>query len=200
MKRNWNTTLSRLRPQRMPILSDRRSASCVIQGAQPYLCLAAATNGEQPATFAWLAPWTARTFAELVHHKDVLLPAEQKVDEIDEDFINRIKHLAFNLLLFLSQAPIEYMPTTVLRKARQEGKHLRPSLCRARFVGSCQIRPLRPHIDYAPTGRHVAAHWKAGSWRKVPCGPHRSERKLTWVEPYPVGELRDELLYDQVPN
>jgi hypothetical protein len=157
------------------------------RGDQRCLCLATSTDSHKPASFVWVSAWTQDTLSQLINDQP---QTEFPHDDTDEDFLRRIRHLAFSILLFLSQTPIEYTPATILRKERQEGKHLLPALCKARFVGDAQRRPLRPHIKYEPTGRHVAAHWKAGSWRRIPCGPRHSERKLTWIEPYPVGELR----------
>jgi hypothetical protein len=136
------------------------------RGDQPCLCLGAATDGPQPATYIWLSAWSEHTLEALVKNEDAVLHTECKVDDTDEDFLRRVRHLTLSILLYLSAVPIEYEPV-VLRKERQEGHHLKPALLRARFVGSSQIRPIRVHVrrsDHQPGEQHRAAHVTSGHW------------------------------------
>jgi hypothetical protein len=124
------------------------------RGDQPCLCLGASTDGHKPAGFVWVSAWSEHTLEALL--KDAVLQTDaQSLDDTDKGFLRRIRHLAFSILLFLSQMPFEYEPE-VLRKERKEGDHLKPALLRARFVGASQVRPIRKtHTANRMTGRHL---------------------------------------------
>lgn len=117
---------------------------------------------------------------------DLASPLPQ--DEKDTLLINRLEHLVLNVLLFLSAAPLEYQPEQVIRHPRQDGKHRTPGLIAARFVGQVAIRPIRSEPGLKsptnPTGRHSAAHWVSGHWKRQVHGIGRAQRKLIWIMPY----------------
>lgn len=103
----------------------------------------------------------------------------------------RLKHLALNILLFMSSAPSESEPPAELRKPRLVGDRFVSGLYKARFVGDSQRKTLKgkPEIiaeKMPKVGSHSAhaAHWVAGHWRQQPHGPKSSLRKLTWIRPY----------------
>jgi hypothetical protein len=132
----------------------RRINQLCYQGNQPVLCLAASTDGHKPASFIWISAWSEHTLEALL--KDAVAQTDaQSLDDTDKGFLRRIRHLAFSILLFLSQMPFEYEPE-VLRKERKEGDDLKPALLRARFVGASQVRPIRKtHTANRMTGRHL---------------------------------------------
>jgi hypothetical protein len=113
-------------------------------------------------------------------------------DELDTDFSNKVLFLALNILLFLSSIPIEYDSQTALRKPRTEGTRLIPGLYPAKFIGQSQLRASSKqptHVAaHLPTGKHLAAHWRAGHWKRQPFGPKHSDRKLVFILTYHVGD------------
>src|SRR5271166_5176082 len=90
-----------------------------------------------------------------------------------------------------SMERLQYEPAAI-RKAKMEGKHMITGLFPAKFVGQQQIRATKKptHVASLPTGKHTAAHWAAGHWKRQPYGPGRTERKLIWILSYPTGEYR----------
>jgi hypothetical protein len=126
------------------------------------------------------------------HNVDKQLSSPYESSDTDDRFCEKILHLALNILLFLGSMPAEYQPETVLRKPRLEGSHALPGLYAARFVGRSQLRPDRAksahRADSALPGRHLAAHWRCGHWKRQAFGPGRAERKYIWLQPYQTGE------------
>jgi hypothetical protein len=177
----------------------RRINQLCYHGTQPVLCLGGATTGEQPATVAWIAPWSPDTLTRLVNNSD---KSGRKYDQTDADFLHRTKHLATSILLFLSQVPIEYTPAVIVRGKRHEGRHLIPALHRARFVGSCQVRPISVkrvrQTDHEPSGLYRAAHLTCGHWKRTVCGQHYSQRKLVWISSYRTSDHKETTKYATV--
>lgn len=143
-------------------------------------------------------PWGAIKLAE--SHGitgDLHSPMDQ--DDADRKLLNRLEHLIFNVLLYLSMVPEDSEAKVIHRDKviRKENlRHLQPALLEARFVGQQEFRapalvPSRTGMN--PAGgpmRMVAAHWVCGAWRRVPYGPKHSLRRLTWIRPYATGEFR----------
>lgn len=46
--------------------------------------------------------------------------------------------------------------------------------------------------DGSAPGHEVAAHWRRGHWRRHPCGPGLSQRRLIWIRPVLVRQDRGE--------
>jgi hypothetical protein len=140
------------------------------------------------AASTMLEQQSIRNLMEQMHDE---LDSPVKSDELDIDFQYKILALAINILLFLSSVPSEYEPKEleVIRKPRLEGKSIMSGLYPARFVGQSQLRPTNKpsHIASASTGKHLAAHWAAGHWKRQPYGPKLAERKLIWISPYHTG-------------
>jgi hypothetical protein len=116
-------------------------------------------------------------------------------DASDRAMLSRLEHLCLNILLFLSGDPEYYQPDWgVVRKASPPtSRELKPELVRARFVGEMQRRPLiLERKPSRPTGRHLIAHWRSGSWRRQHYGPKWSQTKTIWVQPYCVGKTHEE--------
>jgi hypothetical protein len=123
-------------------------------------------------------------------HGKLATPFES--DELDTDFSNKVLFLAINILLFMSSVPIEYESTTAFRKPKTEGTRLIPGLYPAKFIGQSQLRPsskqAAPTAGHLPTGKHLAAHWRAGHWKRQPFGPKQVDRKLVFILTYHVGD------------
>jgi len=109
-------------------------------------------------------------------------------DESDDHLMDRMEHLAVNILLFMGSVPLEYDPekSELLRKPRQVNDRLIPALWAAKFVGRSQYRPSqKPHYHQATfTGRKLPQMWRAGHWKRQHFGPKYGESKLIWIEPY----------------
>jgi hypothetical protein len=108
-------------------------------------------------------------------------------DETDDALMDRMEHLAVNILLFMGSVPLEYEPTEApIRKIRQVNDRIIPALWSAKFVGRSQYRPSqKPHYHQAQfTGRKMPKHWRAGHWKRQHFGPKWGESKLIWIEPY----------------
>lgn len=136
--------------------------------------------------YALTKPWgQLRVSDYLAVSGDLRCPLRQ--DDKDKALLNRLEHLVLNVLLFLSATPLEYQAEQVLRHPRQNGKHNVPGLVAARFVGQVAIRPIRQTEGLkstVPTGRHTAAHWVSGYWKRQPYGSGNQQRKLVWIMPY----------------
>jgi hypothetical protein len=109
-------------------------------------------------------------------------------DESDDHLMDRMEHLAVNILLFMGSVPLEYDPqqNELLRKPRQVNDRLIPALWAAKFVGRSQYRPSqKPHYHSATfTGRKLPQMWRAGHWKRQHYGVKYGESKLIWIEPY----------------
>jgi hypothetical protein len=109
-------------------------------------------------------------------------------DEADKHFLLKVQHLMLNVLLFLSSTD-EYEPLYVLRTASPNPAKPQGELVKARFVGDVRVRAVRvgelpkPRV-LQPAGRHHAAHWVSGHWKRVVYGVGRSQRRLQWIQPY----------------
>lgn len=157
--------------------------------------------------------WVGQTVYARIMHWDNLRITNSCVsaeDDTESALLARLERLTLNILFFLSATPFEYEPE-IVRKPQVAGQHTIPGLFRAVFVGQSQIRAIQKHRTAPPeiasastetstsaaaSARHVAAHWRAGAWRRVAYGPRHSLRQLRWIQPYrtsgmdtePVGE------------
>jgi hypothetical protein len=157
---------------------------------KPGLCISTALDRPDHAAFGQTAygvvkPWGDIRLGDYRAVSGSLATAFPS-DDVDQGLLNRLEHLVLNVLLFLSATPLEYTPEHILRKPRTEGSRLIPGLLAARFVGQCQLRPIREEAKTvsAPTGRQVAGHWVCGAWRRVAYGPKATLRRLQWIQPY----------------
>jgi hypothetical protein len=137
-------------------------------------------------------------YARIIEPNDS--PSSFAHNDDERVLLAQLENLTWNVLAFLSLAPIEYEPERIERKARTEGEHLIPALIRARFVGESQLRAIRrPKVASPPDKTTTASeresvtiprslHWTAGHWRKQVCGVGRAERRLTCVQPYRAGK------------
>jgi hypothetical protein len=116
----------------------------------------------------------------------------------NNDLVGDGRTLVANILVFLGTLPeqeereIEIVPA---RTFRQNGKdHSLPALFEARWIGRQTTFVNRPpRADGAPTGKHIAAHWRRGHFKRQPYGPLRLQRKISWIGPYHVGNHEDAL-------
>jgi hypothetical protein len=117
-------------------------------------------------------------------------------DETDDELMDRMEHLAVNILLFMGSVPLEYEPEKkdLIRKLRQVNDRLIPALWAAKFVGRSQYRPSqKPHYHSAQfTGKKLPQHWRAGHWKRQHYGVKWGESKLIWIEPYQTLGLPEE--------
>ena len=114
-------------------------------------------------------------------------------DEADRRFLKKLEHLVLNVMLFLSSQPEEYEPFHVVRTASLNPSKLQGELVAARFVGQVRARVVGEAPKSKPvqhTGRHLAAHWVSGHWRRIVHGPGRVGRRLQWIQPYQTTELK----------
>jgi hypothetical protein len=108
----------------------------------------------------------------------------------------RIKHLALNILLFLSSSPedFKFLPE-VVRPPGHKGKRFVSGLYQARFIGDSQRIKVKkePQIIASKTlaGSAHAAHWVAGHWHTFLIGKGRLEPRLQWVQPYKTGNKEE---------
>jgi hypothetical protein len=114
------------------------------------------------------------------------------IDDLDQRLAAQIDSLVLNILLYMSEVPIEqeHEPKE-LRKPKVEGKRFISGLYTGRFVGDLQLlSKLRPQEEAEPTGRHLPGHW-----RRQAHGPGWAKHKLIWILPYrKTGET------DEKPN
>lgn len=115
-------------------------------------------------------------------------------DEIDDAFVSNMLRLAVNILLFLSQVPIEKQSETsdVIRPPKQEGKRLITGLYKAKFMGETHMRvynPSKPRTG-EPTLTHVKldSQWRSGHWKRIWYGHKKGEWRFQWIPLYGTGE------------
>jgi hypothetical protein len=133
-------------------------------------------------------PWGAVKFGQYRAIKGSLMSPISK-DESDDKLIARLEYLILQVMLYLGAYPIEYTSQRMIRPMKREGKNVIPGLFDAHFVGQSQLRAYRPSEPTAkmvskPTGKHVAAHWVAGHWKRVTFGKGGAERRLQWIMTY----------------
>jgi len=114
------------------------------------------------------------------------------IDDLDQRLVAQIDSLLLNILLYMSEIPVEHEPKE-LRKPKVEGKRFISGLYPARFVGDLQLRSKpRPREEAEPTGRHLPGHWRSGHWRRQAHGPGWAKHKLIWILPYRTSRETDE--------
>jgi hypothetical protein len=102
----------------------------------------------------------------------------------------RVKHLALNILLFLSSSPENFRLLEPIRAPKTKGKRFISGLYPAKFVGDSQRMKVRvqPNViapKPASSGSAHAAHWVAGHWRHQGIGSRESpSTKLILIYPY----------------
>ena len=144
--------------------------------------------------YAVTAPWDTTMRNMITIGNTHYLQGSMTNDELDHGFTSRLLCFAINVLLMLSALPPEAQtslrqPATVIRKPKQEGKRSIVGLYAAKVIGWEQA-PQRPRGDLppTPTGRHLAAHWRRGHWKRQAYGPKSGLRRHQWIAPYHVGE------------
>jgi hypothetical protein len=141
--------------------------------------------GFGPTIYAYTAPWQDHTLGKLTTYRGNMNTALE-CDQSDEAFMERLKLLTLNTLTFLSSIKFTYV-SRIVRRFKMEGKHMKPELADALFVGQQQIR-REASPGYVPgpsSGAHLPAHMRWGHWRRK----HASEgwdqeSNLIWIEPY----------------
>ena len=147
--------------------------------------------GYMPDVASCIGNWTDHKLRDMIASSGRTLegsPAEQ----VNHKFLEKMRFLALNLLMFLSQEPLSVMNDNWVRKPKTEGKHLVSGLLPARFVGDCMPKfranpPIMPK-DSEPSGEHYAPHWVRGYWKRVVYGKGRALRKRQWIMPYRTGK------------
>jgi hypothetical protein len=161
----------------------------IVQMGEPYMAVSGNLDwseiGASTGTaYASIMPWSNKKLGELLAIRGGL-NTPLACDKADDKLLERMLSLALQMLLFLSQKPVIYKPE-VVRAMRQEGKHrIKPALHRAFFVGEQLYRPspaVRKH--HAATGKHYAAQWRKGHWKRVAYGPKHAERRFQWISIY----------------
>lgn len=136
--------------------------------------------------YAQLKPWGLISITKYIDITEDLKGGFRQ-DEADRHFLKRLEHLVLNVMLFMSSQPEDYEPLQVLRSASPNPNKPQGELVKAHFVGDTYARAVaaspKPHL-VQPTGRHLAAHWVSGHWRRVVHGPGRIGRRLQWIQPY----------------
>jgi len=147
-------------------------------------------EGFMPDVASCISSWQDWKLRQMIASTGHVL-AGNKAGEVNHKFLERLRLLGLNLLLFFSQEPLSVMPDIWVRKPKTEGKHLVSGLLPARFVGDCmpkfRVNPPIINKDYEPSGLTVAPHWVRGYWKRVVYGKGRSLRKRQWIMPYRTG-------------
>ena len=129
------------------------------------------------------ADWVeGQSLRELV---ETTSPQHRHPGKVEEQYA--VQRLMFNLLIYMGSMPEEIqVEEKVIRKERREGKRIIPALHAARFVGKEHLRQVREKAaeDVTPIGKHYAAHWVRGFWRRQPHGPKLGLRKMIWIRPF----------------
>lgn len=153
-------------------------------------------NMHDLTSYALVKPFKDNTIAE-VRAMTGDLKSAWNCDEADDAITFKMEHLAFQILLFLSMQPTEYLPESVLRKPGVKGERAISGLYAARFVGRSQRRPDRTNIiPRVPlersSGYHLPYHIRSGHWKRQPCGPKWQDRRWIWIFTYDAGRTEEE--------
>jgi hypothetical protein len=141
--------------------------------------------GLGPTLYAFTAPWTNHTLGQITSYEHNMHTA-LVCDVADDAFLDRMKLLTLNILTFISSVKLTYT-SDIVRRARMEGKHLKPELAKAVFVGQSQIRSeyTNKRPPGQPTGRSIAGHWVMGHWRRRRAADGwDQDTNLIWIQPY----------------
>jgi hypothetical protein len=152
--------------------------------------------------YAQTKPWGLITVTDYKNVGDDLRGGYQQ-DEADRRLLRKLEHLTLNVLLFLSSTPEDYEPEHILRTASVNPGKPSGELVKAHFVGDLYARAhlVGEVVKSKPvqhTGRHVAAHWVSGHWKRVVYGAGGSLRRLQWIQPYQTTD--DERRHNDQPN
>jgi hypothetical protein len=146
--------------------------------------------GFQPDVASCMASWSNWKLRDMIASTGDVLGGGPR-EEINIRFLEKVRALAFNILLFLSQEPLAVLNEAWVRKPKTEGKHLVSGLLDARFVGDCmpkfRVNPPMERKEYEPSGRTTAPHWVRGYWKRIVYGKGRALRKRQWIMPYCTG-------------
>jgi hypothetical protein len=140
------------------------------------------------STFFTLQAWPLVDIQKL--NQSICLDADLITEKNFKIFGERLRHLALNILLFLSSSPENFQLLEPIRAPKTKGKRFISGLYPAKFVGDSQRVKVRHEpnvIASKPTkpGSAHAAHWVAGHWRHQLIGPRESpSTKLVLIYPY----------------
>jgi hypothetical protein len=140
--------------------------------------------GFGPTIYAYTAPWTNQTLGTLTSYSGNMHTV-LACDKDDDAFLDRVKLLTVNILTFISSVKLTYV-SDIVRRAKMEGKHLKPELAKAVFVGQSQIRSeYTSKLPVHHTGKTIAGHWVMGHWRRKHADSGwDQETNLIWIQPY----------------
>jgi len=155
-------------------------------------------EGSDQTLYASTKPWgDIKVSNYSAHTEDLNTPFLS--DDLDRGLLHRLEHLVLNILIFMSSTPLLY-DTEIIRRMSMEGKHMVPGLLRARFVGQTALKPIRvAHPDAVPgsSGRHHAAHWVCGHWKRQKFGPGLTQEKIIWIQPYQTSDFEEKTLAEK---
>lgn len=145
-------------------------------------------------TYALTGPYDG-TLSDILNYSHTQMAETVMTDQHDADFTLRFVALAFNLLLFLDNYPINIestrqIGTHLIRRPKFKGKHYTTGLYQPHFVGLASYHPSRvpSGLPVVHTGRTLAQHWRKGHWKRQPYGPRsENKRRFIWINLYQAG-------------
>jgi hypothetical protein len=169
-----------------------------LTGVQPTMDTVYMTGGTdhvvpdyQPDILTTQMPWNDVSLRERLKGTGHRLSGSLQDGTVNPALIELGRHLLYQVLLHIGQEPlyIEHAPTAWVRKPKMEGRHLKPGLVQAMYVGD-----LRPELwkepvhreKGEPTGETHAAHWVRGHRRRQHF--KGGVTKLIWIKPYKTGK------------
>jgi hypothetical protein len=153
----------------------------------------------------WPEPATRAAFHELLTRCDMNLSKlgdGMLTSSIDEQANRAVTRLLVNLALYLGDLSAQGMwretaPTNAKQRARAKRGELAPrrwELGREIKIGP-ELRALaRSNVAADPLWKLKARFLVRGHWRNQACGPGRTERRRTWIEPHYRGPEAGERL------
>ena len=99
-----------------------------------------------------------------------------------KDFLARVAHLVFNTLQLMLARPELVSMGSLVKQVHKERQSVK-AFWSPNTIG----RDYRLRHEPRPLGGNHASprgHWVRGFWRDQACGPHYSEHKEIWIEPF----------------
>ncbi len=108
------------------------------------------------------------------------------MDENDNEFVERVRNLVVNILLYLEYYPntsTEISETEISTKAQGFTNITNPNIRHARWLG----KGYQTKSENTKTGTHLSphTHWRRGHWRVLESGEDKrwKQSKRIWIEP-----------------
>ncbi|MBD2132582.1 hypothetical protein H6F47_09115 [Sphaerospermopsis sp. FACHB-1094] len=142
-------------------------------------------SGTSTTETVWMSSSRVTENGDLVYNNQNNL-GRNILDENDNKFVERVRNLVVNILLYLEYYPntsTEISETEISTKAQGFTNITNPNIRRARWLG----KGYQTKLDITNSGTHSSphTHWRRGHWRILESGEGSrwKQSKRIWIEP-----------------